>query len=341
MEDVMEKTNVERLFEWLDQVTETIQLQHDEPYLDSLAITMDILYYEDIPEDYDEVLTHKLEGKLKEIEISDFTMEDIRKAIQLAILKGMKDHTQPHHLMTPETVSLFIGYLADKLMTKQKHIRLFDPVCGTGQLLTAVMNHLKDKEIDTFGSEIDPTLIKIASLSANLQKQSLELFHQDSLRPLLIDPVDLVVADLPVGYYPDDVRAQDFELKADEGHAYVHHLLIEQSLNYTKEDGYLIFLIPEFLFSSDQAEKLYHYLKKTAHIIGVIRLPDSMFKAKNQVKSILILQKQGDMKAPKQPLLVDMPSFSDTAAIADILKKINDWFTQYGEEIVEASEKGE
>lgn len=325
----MEKSNVERLFEWLDQFTEKIQAHLDQPYLDSLADTMDILLYEAIPHEFDDLLTHKLETKLKEIDISHFSTEDIRKAIQLVILKGMKHTTQPHHLMTPETVSLFISYLAEKLTTKKKSVRIFDPVCGTGQLLTAVTSHLREKNVQAFGSEVDATLIRLALLSANLQKQQLELFHQDSLGPLLIDPVDLVVADLPVGYYPDDVRAQDFELKADSGHSYSHHLLIEQSLTYTKADGYLIFVIPEFLFSSDQAEKLHQFFKKTAHVIGVIRLPDSMFKAQNQVKSILIVQKQGEADPPKQPLLVDMPSFTNTAAIANILEQINEWFAQY------------
>ncbi|HRF77540.1 MAG TPA: PDDEXK nuclease domain-containing protein, partial [Chitinophagales bacterium] len=47
-------------------------------------------------------------------------------------------------------------------------------------------------------------------------KKELELFHQDSLEPLFIDPVDTVICDLPVGYYPNDEGAEAFELKADK-----------------------------------------------------------------------------------------------------------------------------
>src|SRR5690625_1426339 len=155
---------------------------------------------------------------------------------------------------------------------------------------------------------------------------NIEIFHYDILRPLLLDPVDLVVSDLPVGYYPDDVRANDFELKASEGHSYAHHLFIEQSLTYTKSAGYLILLIPEFLFDSNQSDKLHQFLQEKTHIIGVLRLPETAFSSKKDVKSVLILQKQGkETIAPKQPLLVDLPSFKDTEAMEDILGQSNNW----------------
>ncbi len=35
------------------------------------------------------------------------------------MLKGMKQYVQPHHQMTPDAVSVFIGYLVDEFT---KHI---------------------------------------------------------------------------------------------------------------------------------------------------------------------------------------------------------------------------
>ncbi len=67
----------------------------------------------------------------------------------------------------------------------------------------------------------------------------MELFCQDSLQPLFIEPADAVICDLPVGYYPNDEGAEAFELKADEGHSFAHHLFIEQSVKHTKPGGYL------------------------------------------------------------------------------------------------------
>jgi len=188
------------------------------------------------------------------------------------------------------------------------------------------MDHLT-QPIKAFASEIDPTLLKISLLNANLQKKRVEYFHQDSLKPFLLDPVDLVVTDLPVGYYPDDERANHYELKAEEGHSYSHHLFIEQSLNYTKEGGFLIFIIPEFLFESDQAKQLHAFIQKHAHIIGLIQLPDTAFTSKETKKSIFILQKKGERtKDLKQPLLAMLPSFKNQEAMEDIVMQINNWF---------------
>ncbi len=240
----------------------------------------------------------------------------------------MKKATQVNHTMTPEAIALFIGYLAEKLTKNLKEVRIFDPASGTANLLLIVMNHLS-QPLKAFASEIDPTLLKISLLNANLQKQRVEYFHQDSLRPFLLDPVDLVVADLPVGYYPDDVQASNYELQAEKGHSYSHHLFIEQSLTYTKAGGYLIFIIPEGLFNSDQADQLHAFIQKHAHIVGLLQLPDTAFASKENKKSIFILQKKGEQtKDIRQPLLAVLPSFNNTKAMEDILLKINNWFQQ-------------
>lgn len=325
----MGKTNVEKLFGWIDQTTEIIQKHGNMPYLDGLAVSLETLFYETAPEHLDDILTHSLRAELEKIELEAFTTEEIKSSIQLSILKGMQRTTQQQHLMTPEAVSLLVGYLAVKLTQDKEFLRIFDPVSGTASLLTTVLSQLTQSK-EAYASEVDPTLIQIGLFNANLQKMNVEFFRQDSLRPFLLDPVDLVVADLPVGYYPDDIQANEFTLRADEGHSYSHHLLIEQSLYYTLNGGYLLLLIPEFLFESDQSKKLQDFLREHAHIVGLLRLPESAFTSKKNVKSILILRKPGeDTHAPKQPLLVDLPSLSNTAAMEDILAQINKWFDTY------------
>lgn len=332
----MSKSSIELLFDWLDKTTSDVQNHQDEPYLDSLAVTLESLFENRPSELMDDLLSHKVTQRLKEVDIHKFTVEEIRKAIQLVVLKGMQRTTQQQHQMTPEAVSLFVGFLANKLMRNKQNIRVFDPVCGTANLLTTIVSQL-EHVTDILGSEVDPTLIKIALYNANLQQLNIELFQQDSLRPLLVDPVDLIVADLPVGYYPDDVIANKYELKANKGNSYAHHLLIEQSLRYTKPGGYLIFLIPEFLFASDQSEQLNEFLASHTHITGVLRLPESSFASKQRVKSILILQKKGEHTVgTEQPLLVNLPSFNNAAGMKDILAKIDAWFTNYFDHIDQA-----
>lgn len=325
----MSQSRIETLFTWLDETTEMITKHTEELYLDSLVMTLEMLFYEQAPNFDDDMLSYKLNNALHRVQKEAYSQEDMRKAIQLAILKGMKGSTQQQHLMTPETVALLVGYLAEKLFTKAKELRLFDPVCGTANLLTTVISHLK-RPVEAFASEVDPTLIRLGVANANLQKTEVEFFHQDSLQPFLLDPVDLVVADLPVGYYPDDVRASQFILRAKEGYSYAHHLLIEQSVHYTKAGGYLIFIVPHFLFNSDQSDQLHTYFKEHVHVIGVLQLPESAFLSEAHSKSILILRKKSEQtKELKQPLLVKMPSFSNTRAMEDILSQMNAWFKEH------------
>jgi site-specific DNA-methyltransferase (adenine-specific) len=325
----MERTKVEVLFDWMDRTTQVIEQHLNEPYLDSLIIALETLFFQGAEDSMDDIITHKLHTALEEIRLENYDADDIRKAIQFAVLKGMKESTQQQHMITPEAVALIIGYLAQKLTEKQKDIRIFDPACGTGNLLTTVCAQL-NISTEAFASEIDPTLVQLALVSANLQKTTIEFFHQDSLRPFLLDPVDLIVSDLPVGYYPDDVRAADFELKAEEGHSFAHHLFIEQSVHYTKEGGYLILLLPTFIFDGEGSDKLQTYLQKNSHIVGVLQLPESAFKSEKNAKCIVILQKKGkDTEGPKQPLLVQLPSLKNTRAMEDILIKMNNWFDSY------------
>lgn len=325
---MMEESNVVALYEWIDATTTKITALTEESYLESLALTLEALFYSELHENQNKAVNEEIQTFIQLGNRDDYSTEEMRKAIQLTVLKGMKEHTQHQHIMTPETISLFIGYLAEKLTSNLDEVRLFDPASGIGNLLLIVMNHLK-QTTHAYASEVDSTLLKLSLLNANLQKKHVEYFHQDSLRPLLLDPVDLVVADLPVGYYPDDVQASNYELRSEQGHSYSHHLFIEQSLMYAKPGGYLIFIIPENLFETDQAETLHQFIHKYAHIIGVIQLPDTAFASKQHKKSIFILQKQGKhTKNMKEPLLAMLPSFNNTAAMEEILAKINQWFDE-------------
>src|SRR5699024_4143897 len=109
----MKDAHIVQLFDWLDEITVMIQEQLDEPDLDSLVNSLEILFYGDtqgaIPTDL-----HEKMASVEPIDLSTYSQEEIRKAIQLAILKGMQKTTQHQHAMTPETIAIFIGYLVSK-----------------------------------------------------------------------------------------------------------------------------------------------------------------------------------------------------------------------------------
>lgn len=324
----MDFSPVEKLFTLFNETALVIQEELECTYLEALAETGENIFQGSIlQEELSELSVKRLKKQYEEIHIERFTNEELRKAFQLVILKGMKENVQPNHQMTPDTVGMLVGYLVGKFV-RLPSFRVLDPAVGTGNLLTTVLNHV-EKNVEAVGVDIDDLLIKLAYVNANLQEHPVQLFNQDSLEPLFIDPVDTVVSDLPVGYYPNDVRAAEYQLKANNGHSFSHHLFIEQSIRHTKPGGYLFFVIPNGLFESEQASQLHEYFKGNVFIQGLLQLPLSMFKNKNATKSILILQKNGeDVHPPKQVLLADLPSLSKAAEMDKILTKIEKWFQE-------------
>lgn len=321
-----ELSKVEMLFQTFDETATILQNDQSIPYLDALAETGDNLFEKKILQEVDELTKKRLNKHYDSITLDSFTKEEIRKGLQLTILKGMKQGVQSHHMMTPDAVALFTSYLVNKLVQEKEEVTILDPALGTGNLLTAILNHAQ-RNVRANGIEVDETLLRLAFVNANLQQHSIELFNQDALQPLYVDPVDLVVCDLPVGYYPNDEGAKNYRLKANEGHSFAHHLFIEQALNYTKDGGYVVALIPNFLFESNQATQLNEFLKEKSEIIGLLQLPLSMFKNEKQAKSIFVLQKKGEgVEAPKQALLVNLPKFSNKQAMEDIMQQIDRWF---------------
>ncbi|MEC3605574.1 class I SAM-dependent methyltransferase [Bacillus glycinifermentans] len=325
----MQNNQVETIYGWLDDGAHIIARDREIPYIEALADAGEAYFLGEASRTLSEAGEQKMKELIEKADFSQCSHESIRKAFQLAILKGLKNIPHPNRQMTPDTIGLFIGYLVNKFMGRKKGLTLFDPAVGTGNLLLAVLNQLAETPGKAFGSEIDDVLIKLAYVQANLQQKEIELFNQDSLQPIFMDPVDAVICDLPVGYYPDDESARAFRLKADEGHSFSHHLFIEQSLTYTKPGGYLFFMIPNHLFESSQSDQLRTFLKETAHINAVLQLPLSIFKDEAHAKSILVLQKQGEgAKSPKHVLLAELPSFSNKEAMLKMTAKLDNWFKQ-------------
>lgn len=301
----------EQIFKYVNDYAEKVVEAEELDYLEALL----------------QALEDTLDGKF-EWQVADATKEDMRKAIQIAILKGMRKSAQPNHQMTPDTLGLLVAHFVEQCFEaqlKQGPISVVDPALGTGNLLFTVMNALNGN-VHSSGVEVDDLLIRLAAATGDLIEQPVTLFRQDALEKLLVDPVDAVVCDLPVGYYPNEEVAIDYELCATEGMSYAHHLFIEQSMNYTKEGGFAFFLVPANLFESDQAKQLHKFIKGNAWIQAVIQLPENLFTSRAHEKSILILQKQSStLKAPREVLLAKVPNMSNREALAMFFEKVRMW----------------
>ena len=91
--------NIEKLFGLLNEHAEKIEKEHNITLLEGLL----------------DGLEAWLDGEV-DFSQKGATKEDIRKAIQIAILKGMRKGSQPNHQMTPDTLGLLVGYFVEQIL---------------------------------------------------------------------------------------------------------------------------------------------------------------------------------------------------------------------------------
>ncbi|MGX7419415.1 class I SAM-dependent methyltransferase [Carnobacterium gallinarum] len=329
----MSQKEIESLYTKLNTSVQLLQQEIDVSYLEALLETGENLL-EGKTDNSEETLAIETVNRLnflyQDVSLQDMEPEEIRKAFQLALLKGAKaDQLQANHQMTPDAIGFIMSYLLEKIIPEETtELRVLDVAVGTANLLSTIYNSLMLKKIkvDAEGVDIDDLLLSLAAVGTALQRQTVRLTHQDVLQDLLIDPVDVVMGDLPVGYYPVDDRAKRFKTAAKEGHSYAHHLMIEQSIGYLKEGGLGVFLVPSQLFETEEASALTKFIQESSYLQGMLHLPKELFKTEHSRKSILLIQKKGaTAKQAKQVLLAEIPDFKNQQAMLHFMNEVDTW----------------
>lgn len=271
----------------------------------------------------------KLERIYQQLKKLDLASEEIRHLTQLILLKGNREESlQANHQLTPDSIGFLFVYIIEQLSGKKEPLRILDIASGMGNLLlTLVLNlRIAGYEVQGYGVDIDDTLLSVSAINNEWTESNIELFHQDGLQELLLDPVDVAISDLPIGYYPNDEKAKSFDSAVEETHSYAHHLLMEQAMNYVKPGGYGLFLVPSNIFETEQASYFKNWLQKNVHLQGIIQLPDDLFKSEQSRKSILFVQKTGDDSSQvKEVLVVKLASLKDTAKITQFFQQFETW----------------
>lgn len=324
---------IEQTFTSLKEAVALLQKELQVSYLDALIETGDNLLAKEVHVE-DGLPTAEIKTRLEELyanaQLAGLTTEQRRQVMQLLLLQAYKqEKIQANHQMTPDTIGFLVEYLLEKVLPKKQGLALLDLTVGTGNLLTAILSKLNQNgwpKIQAYGVDNDDTLITLASMATQIEQISVDLFHQDALDSLLLPKVDVVVSDLPVGYYPLNERVTQFKTRAKKGHSYVHHLLIEQAVNQLKPAGFGIFVVPKGLFESPEAKGLLDYIQANAYLQGMLNLPQDLFASKRGQKAILLLQKHGSgAKQAKQILLGDFPSFKHKEQFQAFLGQIDYW----------------
>ena len=218
----MKFEKIERAFYLLLENVQNIQNALGTNFYDALIEQNGI--YLDGDTDLQEIL--KNNDKLRALHL---TKEEWRRAYQFIFMKASQTESlQANHQFTPDSVGFLLSFLIDQLVQDER-VDLLEVGSGTGNLAETLLNHTQ-KNMDYLGLEIDDLLIDLSASIAEVMNSKAHFAQGDAVRPQVLKESDLIVSDLPVGYYPDDAVAARYEVASPDEHTYAHHLLMEQSL---------------------------------------------------------------------------------------------------------------
>lgn len=250
------------------------------------------------------------------------TKEEWRRAFQFIFIKaGQTEQLQANHQFTPDAIGFILLFLIENLTDSDK-IDLLEIGSGTGNLAQTFLNN-SSKELNYLGIEVDDLLIDLSASIAEVMDSDAQFIQEDAVRPQILKESDVIISDLPVGFYPNDDIAKRYKVASSDEHTYAHHLLMEQSLKYLKKDGIAVFLAPVSLLTSKQSDLLKQWLKDYADIIAVITLPESIFGNAANAKSIFVLKKQA--AHTPETFVYPLSDLQSREALTDFIRKFQKW----------------
>jgi site-specific DNA-methyltransferase (adenine-specific) len=246
-----------------------------------------------------------------------------RKALQLAVLKANReDQTPANYQITPDG----IGYLLADFINQTARLRdndtIIDMNVGSGNLLWTI-NEMLDVTVKRIGIDNDETQLALASATDEIiNSDETTLYKEDTISIEEPPKAKVVIADLPVGYYP--LQPSDkFITRNQNGRSFVHHLLIEKSLDFVADDGWIYLLVPANVLNGDEAKKVLQFVTSRAQLKAFLQLPNEFFQEVRAAKAILVLKKQRTKN--NEVLMGQYPSLKDLKSLQNFLQEIKAW----------------
>lgn len=320
---------IEKIEQAIDLITfnaQTIQNELSTDFFDAL-IENNVYYKAYLEGEKFELTNQEVINNFNIIQSLELTSEELRKVFQLVLVKGYQTTPiQANHSLTPDSIGFILAYLINTLVKKDK-INLIDFGSGTANLTQTIEFGLPPKKLGNLtGIEVDELLIDLSASIADLTESRINLIAMDAVQFKTVD-ADVIISDLPIGFYPKDEIAAHFQVYSDKEHTYSHHLLIENAMNNLNEGGFGIFIAPLTLFDSAQSDLFAKWLKKSAYLQMVVNLPDSLFKGKQVQKVIYVFEKPSESNEQKPTFVYHLTDLKAPEVLKEFMTKINYWLT--------------
>lgn len=306
---------IEKAYGYLLENIQTIQNDLQTNFYDAL-VEQNAIYLDGQTE---LTLVKENNQQLKDLNLNK---EEWRRSFQYLLMKAAQtEPLQANHQFTPDGIGFLLVFLVDQLASSDK-VDVLEIGSGTGNLAQTLMNNCQ-RSLDYLGLEIDDLLIDLAASMAEVMKADVNFAQGDAVRPQVLKESDVIISDLPVGYYPDDAIASRYQVASPQGHTYAHHLLIEQSLKYLKPGGIAIFLAPNDLLTSEQSPLLKKWMRDHAQVLAMVTLPENLFRSANLAKTIFVLRKQEE--AEVQPFVYPLTDLQDQEDVMKFRESFQNW----------------
>ena len=306
---------IEKAYGYLLENTQTIQNDLQTNFYDAL-VEQNAIYLDGQTE-----LT-LVKGNNQRLKDLNLNKEEWRRSFQYLLMKAAQtEPLQANHQFTPDGIGFLLVFLVDQLASSDK-VDVLEMGSGTGNLAQTLMNNCQ-RSLDYLGLEIDDLLIDLAASMAEVMKADMNFAQGDAVRPQVLKESDVIISDLPVGYYPDDAIASRYQVASPQGHTYAHHLLIEQSLKYLKPGGVAIFLAPNDLLTSEQSPLLKKWMQDHAQVLAMVTLPENLFRSANLAKTIFVLRKQEE--AVIQPFVYPLTDLQNQEDVMKFRESFQNW----------------
>ena len=306
---------IEKAYGYLLENTQTIQNDLQTNFYDAL-VEQNAIYLDGQTE---LTLVKENNQRLKDLNLNK---EEWRRSFQYLLMKAAQtEPLQANHQFTPDGIGFLLVFLVDQLASSDQ-VDVLEMGSGTGNLAQTLMNNCQ-RSLDYLGLEIDDLLIDLAASMAEVMKADVNFAQGDAVRPQVLKESDVIISDLPVGYYPDDAIASRYQVASPQGHTYAHHLLIEQSLKYLKPGGVAIFLAPNDLLTSEQSPLLKKWMQDHAQVLAMVTLPENLFRSANLAKTIFVLRKQEE--AVIQPFVYPLTDLQNQEDVMKFRESFQNW----------------
>ena len=306
---------IEKAYGYLLENTQTIQNDLQTNFYDAL-VEQNAIYLDGQTE---LTLVKENNQRLKDLNLNK---EEWRRSFQYLLMKAAQtEPLQANHQFTPDGIGFLLVFLVDQLASSDQ-VDVLEMGSGTGNLAQTLMNNCQ-RSLDYLGLEMDDLLIDLAASMAEVMKSDVNFAQGDAIRPQVLKESDVIISDLPVGYYPDDAIASRYQVASPQGHTYAHHLLIEQSLKYLKPGGVAIFLAPNDLLTSEQSPLLKKWMQDHAQVLAMVNLPENLFRSANLAKTIFVFRKQEE--AVVQPFVYPLTDLQDQEDLMKFRESFQNW----------------